>query len=562
MYVKRGTYTGNGSSQSITGVGFTPKFVWIKAAGSHADVLFIDTMPSGDSKLDNATTLINNGITAIGSDGFDVGSHAAVNTNTTVYYYLAIGGSDVSTFSYTGTGANQSITGAGFAPEAVLTTSPASTAVVLKATGMSSTQYFPINGSAGNSSGFPSLDADGFTVGNHVSAGSNGNTYYAVALNESTGFKHLSYTGTGSAHNETGVGFDPTWVVVKKWAGSTGQLRTSDHSGNSSYLGIGLNTLANCITALVTDGFTVGTSNDVNQNTITYSSLNFIDNAPAPPGSIERDVPASAALQSTLARTVAASAALQSTRTRAVPASTALQSTLTRTVPASAATLSTFTRTVPASAALSATETRDVPASASLSSSSLTRTVPASASISGGTARTVPASAALMSTLARTVAVSAALKSTLSRDVDASAALSSTLTRTVAASAALSAIETREVPASAALKSTLSRSVPVSAATSSTLTRTVPASASLTLIGTRTVPASAALSSTLTRTVPASASLRIQGDSTPGSVLYKGFDVSSVSSYTVLDGSEGTTYNLTDGSEASTYTIQERKALA
>ena len=30
LRVATGTYTGNGASQSITGVGFTPKLIWVK----------------------------------------------------------------------------------------------------------------------------------------------------------------------------------------------------------------------------------------------------------------------------------------------------------------------------------------------------------------------------------------------------------------------------------------------------------------------------------------------------------------------------------------------------
>ena len=211
------------------------------------------------------------------------------------------------------------------------------------------------------------------------------------------------------------------------------------------------------------------------------------------------------------------------TNTRNVPASAALQSTLTRAVPSSAALQATNTRTVQASAALLATQSRAVLSSAALQSTGNTRTVNASVALLQTSIRNVPSSAALLATASRSVPSSAALQSTITRAVNASGALQATNTRSIAASvllsgganvrnvpasAALAALGvTRAIPASAALLQTNSRAVNASATLSLTHARIVPSSAALVAMLTRTTPAAAALQATVTRAIPSSAAL-------------------------------------------------------
>ena len=129
-------YTGNGSSNAITGVGFQPDFVWLKNRGSTGDNLVQDVVrgPNKDirtnlnsAESDNGTTHLN----SFDSDGFTLGGtggHSNANSNTYVSFNFKAGGaassnsngsitSSVSvntqkTFSivtWTGTGANATI---------------------------------------------------------------------------------------------------------------------------------------------------------------------------------------------------------------------------------------------------------------------------------------------------------------------------------------------------------------------------------------------------------------------------------------------------------------------
>jgi len=92
-YSKFGTYTGNGSTQSITGLGFQPSWVLIKSAKQVANWLLFDSVrgaTKGLSPNDSAAEITNaNMLTSFDSDGFSLGNQTSVNANTETYIYMA-----------------------------------------------------------------------------------------------------------------------------------------------------------------------------------------------------------------------------------------------------------------------------------------------------------------------------------------------------------------------------------------------------------------------------------------------------------------------------------------
>ena len=82
-------YTGNGSTQSISGLDFSPDVVWTKsrsAAGDHA--LFDTVRGAGELLYPNATdaeSTVATTLSSFNSDGFSLGSNSVCNTNTTTY---------------------------------------------------------------------------------------------------------------------------------------------------------------------------------------------------------------------------------------------------------------------------------------------------------------------------------------------------------------------------------------------------------------------------------------------------------------------------------------------
>ena len=88
-YFNTKLYTGNGSTQSITGVGFQPDFTWIKerdTANEYHNLYDVirgatNAIYSNDTLAESTQT----GLTSFDSDGFSVGSFDIANKNTSGY---------------------------------------------------------------------------------------------------------------------------------------------------------------------------------------------------------------------------------------------------------------------------------------------------------------------------------------------------------------------------------------------------------------------------------------------------------------------------------------------
>lgn len=85
LHFKTHLFTGTGSSNAQTGVGFAPDLLWFKNRESTADHSFYDTVRGAEKRLKSNSNAVettqNNGVTAFGSDGFTVGDHSGVNGN-------------------------------------------------------------------------------------------------------------------------------------------------------------------------------------------------------------------------------------------------------------------------------------------------------------------------------------------------------------------------------------------------------------------------------------------------------------------------------------------------
>jgi hypothetical protein len=140
-------YAGNSSTQSITGVGFAPDWVWFKARNNTDTHAVFDIVRGVQQRLipqsnDSAEGTQSNGLTAFDSDGFTIGDAGIVNQgyNYVAWNWKANGagvsntdGSITSTVSanttsgfsivsYTGTGSNATVGhGLGVAPDMIIT---------------------------------------------------------------------------------------------------------------------------------------------------------------------------------------------------------------------------------------------------------------------------------------------------------------------------------------------------------------------------------------------------------------------------------------------------------
>ncbi len=300
---KQGKYTGNGSTtQGITGIGFQPKVVFIFAdnySGWQSAIWKSDTMATGNSTGANANWgengLETSGkISSLDADGFTVAgtdstTRNAINKSSQTYYYVAIGGSDVVTGSFSGNGSdNRGITGVGFQAEVVVVQCGHNhvrfkTKASGVSTDLSSFSSGPTLSAAAN--GIQSIDSDGFTVGSDNTVNQSGQTVHWFAVKTVTGVKSGQFTGNGSDNrNITGAGFQPEFVMIKQESGGSSRpgdeaaIQTAQHStdaGDSTMASRTDDSYADGIQALQADGFQVGGHGAVNKNSATINWFAF-----------------------------------------------------------------------------------------------------------------------------------------------------------------------------------------------------------------------------------------------------------------------------------------------
>jgi len=258
LYFNTVLYTGNGSTQSITGVGFQPDWVWLKAR-NHAYSHQLFDVVRGATKLltseatDAEQTL--SGVTSFDSDGFTVGSDAGSNgsaktfaswnwlasnttaSNTDGSITSTVSANTTSGFSivsYTGTGVGTSATighSLGVAPSMIIVKSRDSTGrgwiVYHKSLGATKKLELQTANAEATDSGAWNNTAPTSTV---FSVGTGGDTnttdnFIAYCFAEKKGFsKFGSYTSNNSSNGPfIYCGFKPAFLIIKNiTTGSTG----------------------------------------------------------------------------------------------------------------------------------------------------------------------------------------------------------------------------------------------------------------------------------------------------------------------------------------------------
>jgi hypothetical protein len=241
-------YTGNGSTQSITGVGFQPDWVWIKERNAAADHGLYDAVRGVQKQLESNTTTAetteSTGLTAFGSDGFTVGSLAQLNTNTDTYvaWNWNAGGSNATNTSgsitstvranptsgfsivtYTGNGSTGQVDsaghGLGVTPKLYIIKQRSATNDWYVFTNVTSGgwNYGLLNTTQAFASTSQYADSTKIYLSG-TSTNASGGTYVAYCFAEIEGFsKFGSYTGNGSADGPfVYCGFRPRWVLFKQ----------------------------------------------------------------------------------------------------------------------------------------------------------------------------------------------------------------------------------------------------------------------------------------------------------------------------------------------------------
>jgi len=245
-------YTGNGSSQSITGLGFSPDLVWLKARSTTAWHEVFDSVRGTLKHIFTndtaAESTLANTLTSFDSNGFTLGSDQGVNWNTVpfVAWTWDAGSSNAtntsgtitstvranttagfSVVTYTGTGSNATVGhGLGVAPELVIVKSRSNAndwAVYHKYnTSAPETDYLLLNSTAATADdntywNDTAPTSSLFSIGTNTDVNTSAYTYVAYCWAPVAGYSAFgSYAGNGSSDGPfVYTGFRPRWILTK-----------------------------------------------------------------------------------------------------------------------------------------------------------------------------------------------------------------------------------------------------------------------------------------------------------------------------------------------------------
>ena len=305
-YFNTKLYTGSGSAQSLTGVGFQPDWIWIKNR-SYADhhkavdrVRWVSSSNSAQLSPNQTSAAGTQGIiTSFDSDGFtlttgDRGWNSSNGDNFVSWNWKANGagssnsdGSVTSTVSanttsgfsivkFDPTGAACTIGhGLGVAPKGIIAKALNRTfSWVWGGDAIGWTKYLELNESQAEATSTARWNDTAptstvFSVKNEYNSGDNAIAY---CFAEKTGYsKFGSYTGNGNADGTfVYTGFKPSWVMIKRYDSGTLDWNMYDNK-RLGYNGGDAPLFANLSNAesndygridLVSNGFKIRTSND------------------------------------------------------------------------------------------------------------------------------------------------------------------------------------------------------------------------------------------------------------------------------------------------------------
>ena len=262
-YCSTKLYTGNASTNAITGVGFAPAMAWFKSrsnTNSHAVFNALmgayslspsNTAAQYDSSGDGFTSLDSDGYTMNGSGGgggtnasgftyvgwnWKAGTTSGIATNgsTTItpssYSFDQTSGFSVIQYAGNSTSGAKIAHGLGATPAFIIIKpiNLAGQAWVVYHQGLGETKYMEMNTtSAAATASWPfndtAPDSVNFTVGNNNNV-NRGYNYLALCFAEKSGYsKFTSYMGNGNADGPfIHTGFQPSWLMIKETDSTSG----------------------------------------------------------------------------------------------------------------------------------------------------------------------------------------------------------------------------------------------------------------------------------------------------------------------------------------------------
>ena len=321
-YFNTKLWTGNGSTQSITGVGFQPDWTWIKERNGSSGHVLIDSVRGVDkvirSNQTGAESTDDDCITSFDTDGYSLGDDVKTNESSSFTYvgwsWLAGGTASSNTdgtitstvsanttagfsiVSYTGNGTAGATVGHGIdTPKMYIVKRRSNTGnwytyhesigntnrLRLDETSTSTTESTAWNNTSPTSSVF--------SLGTSVDVNASGQTYIAYCFAEKKGFSKMgSYVGN---NNDDGtfvyLGFKPAFLLIKIIDTQTDNWIMQDNKRNTSNLSTSQRLRANSSGAefsssneidLLSNGFKVhGADGEINGSGASYIYMAFAE---------------------------------------------------------------------------------------------------------------------------------------------------------------------------------------------------------------------------------------------------------------------------------------------
>ncbi len=239
-------YTGTGSARSITGLGFSPSFAWIKGRTNTASHQLFDTLRGATYQISSDTTGAQTQntqmLTSFDTDGFSLGNQSSVNgsgvnyvawnwkanpiptinTDGTIQSIVSANqAAGFSIVSYTGTGSVGTV-GHGLSAKCdmvIIKTLDSVNDYIVQLPQLGDNARALLNNTNTKSNDATTAQAGNATVfgiGADNSVAKIGDSFIAYCFTSITGFSSIgSYSGTGSSNSITGLGFSPNWVMIK-----------------------------------------------------------------------------------------------------------------------------------------------------------------------------------------------------------------------------------------------------------------------------------------------------------------------------------------------------------
>jgi len=259
-YFNTKLYTGNGGTQSITGVGFQPDWLWLKKRNSSANHFLFDAVRGASKELnsnnDEAEASPANYLSSFDSDGFTIGSDSDINGNSDTHaswnwkagtgqgssntdgsinttYTSANTTAGFSISTYTGTGSNATVGhGLGSVPKMIIVKRTNATDVWrVYHSSIGATKHLVLNTTAVEATGSnvwndTAPTSSVFSISTDSAVNASGATYVAYCFTEKTGYsKFGSYVGNSNADGTfVYTGMKPSFVLLKKRDGAEAWL--------------------------------------------------------------------------------------------------------------------------------------------------------------------------------------------------------------------------------------------------------------------------------------------------------------------------------------------------